>query len=51
MNGNMKPQKVGGAEMLKKVSETWEVRDSQDSLEVNLDEMTKNEERELENLP
>ena len=37
MNGNMQPQKVGGRKALWKVPETWEVRDSQDSMGVTLD--------------
>lgn len=47
MNGNMQPRGVGGEGTLKKVPETWEVRDSKDSKGRTLDEIPKSKEREL----
>jgi hypothetical protein len=46
-NGNRKPQEVGGRRTLLNIPETWKVRDTQDSERGTIDEMPKNEEREL----
>ena len=51
MNGSMQPQKVGGRESLWKVLETCEVRDSQDSIGVTLDEMPNSREGNSKNSP
>jgi len=47
MNRNMQPWRVGGGCIRKKVPETWEVRDSQDSKGETLDEMSNSGEREV----
>ena len=39
VNGNMRPQGVGGRGTFQKVPETWKERDSQDAKEGTLDEM------------
>jgi hypothetical protein len=36
MNGNMQPRWVAGRVTLQKIPETWEVRDSQDSMGITL---------------
>ena len=45
INANRQSQEVGGGGTLQNVPETWEVRDSQDSKD--LDEMPDSREREL----
>jgi len=48
MNGNMQLLGVVGGGTPQKVSETWKVRDSQDSIGVTLAKMPNNGEREFE---
>jgi hypothetical protein len=45
--GNRQPQEIGGWGTLQNASETWEVRDSQDSKGGTLDEIPDSREREL----
>jgi hypothetical protein len=46
-NGNSQPQEVGGGGPLQNVTETWEVRNSQDSKGGTLDEIPDSRERNL----
>ena len=46
-NGNKQPREVGSGGTLEKVSETWDVRDPQESKGGTLDEMHNSGERKL----
>jgi hypothetical protein len=48
MNRDKQPQKMRDQETIWKVPATWEVRDSQDSMEVTIDEMPNSGNWELE---